>query len=51
VTPDPDPDPDTSASPATCSSLELGDWVEHWIGGKVCVRLDWWSRDWWSGDW
>jgi hypothetical protein len=51
VTPDPDPDPDTSASPATCSSLELGDWVENWIGGKVCVRLDWWSRDWWSGDW
>ncbi|MET8135334.1 glycosyl hydrolase [Streptomyces sp. NPDC005251] len=51
ATPDLDLDPDTSASPDTCSSLDLGDWVESWIGGKVCVRLDWWSRDWWSGDW
>ncbi|MFJ4814346.1 glycoside hydrolase family 26 protein [Streptomyces sp. NPDC088801] len=30
--------------PANCSPLSLGDWVEYWIGGKLCLRLDWWSR-------
>ncbi|MBN0046403.1 hypothetical protein JS756_20305 [Streptomyces actuosus] len=30
--------------PATCSPLELGDWVEYWLGGKPCIRFDWWSR-------
>ncbi|MET8807379.1 glycosyl hydrolase [Streptomyces sp. NPDC004546] len=30
--------------PANCSPLELGDWVEYWLGGKLCIRLDWWSR-------
>jgi hypothetical protein len=39
-TPEPAPTP-----PAHCSPLDLGDWVEYWIGGKVCVRLDWWSRN------
>ncbi|WP_189788522.1 glycoside hydrolase family 26 protein [Streptomyces capitiformicae] len=29
-----------------CSPLALGDWVEYWLGGKVCVRFDWWSRLW-----
>ncbi|MFJ4271710.1 glycoside hydrolase family 26 protein [Streptomyces coelicoflavus] len=32
-------------SPADCSPLELGDWVEHWLGGKLCLRLDWYSRE------
>ncbi|MCX5003953.1 glycosyl hydrolase [Streptomyces sp. NBC_00638] len=49
-TPTPTPTPEPTPNP-TCSSLDLGDWVEYWIGGKVCVDLDWWSRDWWSGDW
>ncbi|WP_405697784.1 glycosyl hydrolase [Streptomyces coelicoflavus] len=30
---------------ADCSPLELGDWVEHWLGGKLCLRLDWYSRE------
>ncbi|WP_121708882.1 glycosyl hydrolase [Streptomyces sp. E5N91] len=31
--------------PAGCSPLELGDWVEYWLGGKLCMRLDWYARD------
>ena len=27
-----------------CSPLDLGDWVEYWLHGKLCVRFDWWSR-------
>jgi hypothetical protein len=27
-----------------CSPLNLGDWVEHWLGGRFCIRFDWWSR-------
>ncbi|MFE4663981.1 glycoside hydrolase family 26 protein [Streptomyces sp. NPDC056716] len=42
-TPQPTPQP-TPVDPPRCSPLELGDWVEHWLGGKLCVRLDWWSR-------
>ncbi|MFG3657420.1 glycoside hydrolase family 26 protein [Streptomyces sp. NPDC047706] len=30
--------------PASCSPLHLGDWVEQWLGGRLCMRLDWWSR-------
>ncbi|MDH6609798.1 hypothetical protein M2164_005433 [Streptomyces sp. SAI-208] len=30
--------------PANCSPLQLGDWVEYWLGGKLCLRFDWWSR-------
>ncbi|MFB9466200.1 glycoside hydrolase family 26 protein [Streptomyces cinereospinus] len=33
-----------AAAPDPCSPVELGDWVEHWLGGKPCVRLDGWSR-------
>ncbi|MGK9459295.1 glycoside hydrolase family 26 protein [Streptomyces sp. G6] len=29
---------------ADCSPLNLGDWVEYWLGGKLCMRLDWYSR-------
>ncbi|MEU3858344.1 glycosyl hydrolase [Streptomyces sp. NPDC028722] len=42
-TPVPRPTPTTEPT-AGCSPLELGDWVEHWLGGKLCVRSDWWSR-------
>ncbi|MER8219943.1 glycosyl hydrolase [Streptomyces sp. NPDC094143] len=27
-----------------CWPLNLGDWVEYWHGGRLCVRLDRWSR-------
>ncbi|WP_030418205.1 glycoside hydrolase family 26 protein [Streptomyces sp. NRRL F-5065] len=37
--------PEPARPPAGCSPLELGDWVEHWLGGRLCLRLDWWSRD------
>lgn len=30
--------------PPNCSPLNLGDWVEHWLGGKLCMRLDWYKR-------
>ncbi|MFH9570190.1 glycoside hydrolase family 26 protein [Streptomyces sp. NPDC017454] len=37
--------PATATEPsADCSPLELGDWVEYWLGGKLCMRLDWFSR-------
>ncbi|MFJ8191524.1 glycoside hydrolase family 26 protein [Streptomyces sp. NPDC096094] len=37
--------PPTAPEPsADCSPLELGDWVEYWLGGKLCMRLDWYSR-------
>ncbi|MFF4903548.1 glycoside hydrolase family 26 protein [Streptomyces sp. NPDC001260] len=41
--PTPVPTP-TSTQPANCSPVELGDWVEYWLGGKLCLRFDWWSR-------
>ncbi|WP_369259471.1 glycosyl hydrolase [Streptomyces sp. R35] len=51
TTPDPTPDPTpvptvppTPVHPPNCSPLDLGDWVEYWLGGKLCLRLDWWSR-------
>ncbi|MCH0564916.1 glycoside hydrolase family 26 protein [Streptomyces sp. MUM 2J] len=56
TTPDIPTTPDTPATPAEptppaipgqpahCSPLELGDWVEYWLGGKLCIRFDWWSR-------
>ncbi|MGN5378750.1 glycoside hydrolase family 26 protein [Streptomyces lasalocidi] len=31
--------------PDGCSPVDLGEWVEHWLGGKLCVRFDWWSGD------
>ncbi|MEU5144721.1 glycosyl hydrolase [Streptomyces sp. NPDC021139] len=36
--------PATPEAPADCSPLELGDWVEYWLGGKLCMRLDWYAR-------
>ncbi|MGW4914214.1 glycoside hydrolase family 26 protein [Streptomyces sp. NPDC004270] len=42
-TPTPTPTPGT-APPAGCAPMDLGDWIEYWLGGKLCVRLDWWSR-------
>lgn len=43
----PQPAPSTTTPPvvpAGCTRLDLGQWVEYWIGGRLCLRLDWWSR-------
>jgi hypothetical protein len=47
-TPVPQPVPTpvpTPVHPPDCSPVELGDWAEYWLGGKLCLRLDWWSRN------
>ncbi|MFP3989204.1 glycosyl hydrolase [Streptomyces sp. E11-3] len=41
---DPTPEPSQPVRPPRCSYLDLGDWVEYWIGGKLCIRFDWWER-------
>ncbi|WP_199272707.1 glycoside hydrolase family 26 protein [Streptomyces broussonetiae] len=41
---EPLPKPTAHKAPATCSPVDLGDWFEYWLGGKLCVRFDWWSR-------
>ncbi|WDV51825.1 glycosyl hydrolase [Streptomyces coeruleorubidus] len=43
LTPQPAPVPPPSPN---CSPLGLGDWIESWLGGRVCIRSDWWSRIW-----
>ncbi|TQE37381.1 glycoside hydrolase family 26 protein [Streptomyces ipomoeae] len=43
------PLPMSESSPVprrNCSPMNLGDWVEHWLGGRLCVRFDWWSSLW-----
>jgi hypothetical protein len=32
-------------SPPDCSPVDLGDWVEYWLGGKLCLRFDWLARN------
>lgn len=47
ATPSPVPTPTPTPAPghpAGCSPINLGDWVEYWLGGKLCVKFDWWSR-------
>ncbi|MEU9306033.1 glycosyl hydrolase [Streptomyces sp. NPDC048256] len=45
-TPSTDPTTEPPVEPtANCTPMDLGDWVEYWIGGKLCFRLDWWSDD------
>ncbi|MFJ3665264.1 glycosyl hydrolase [Streptomyces sp. NPDC090106] len=41
--PTPEPTP-TPTHPQNCTPMNLGDWVEYWIGGKLCMRFDWWER-------
>ncbi|MGC0377207.1 glycoside hydrolase family 26 protein [Streptomyces sp. SAI-229] len=46
-TPAPAPAPTTPEPPLppeNCSPLDLGQWVEYWLGGRLCLRFDWWSR-------
>ncbi|BFO21650.1 hypothetical protein SHKM778_80380 [Streptomyces sp. KM77-8] len=42
--PVPRPTPETPSPPENCSLLDLGRWVEYWLGGKLCLRFDWWPR-------
>ncbi|MEU2559720.1 glycosyl hydrolase [Streptomyces longispororuber] len=44
------PRPSQPSQPAKCAPLELGDWVEYWLGGKLCLRFDWWREDGGTGD-
>ncbi|WP_314415925.1 glycoside hydrolase family 26 protein [Streptomyces kroppenstedtii] len=41
----PKPTDPTPERPSNCSPVALGDWVEYWLGGKLCLRFDWWSRN------
>ncbi|WP_225645137.1 glycoside hydrolase family 26 protein [Streptomyces werraensis] len=43
-TPAPAEPPAGPELPDHCMPLDLGRWVEHWLGGRLCLRLDWWSR-------
>ncbi|MFS8197240.1 glycoside hydrolase family 26 protein [Streptomyces sp. CWNU-52B] len=42
--PGPEPVDPAPAHPPNCSPVALGDWVEFWLGGRLCLRFDWWSR-------
>jgi hypothetical protein len=37
--------PPTTVPAPDCSPVQLGDWVEYWLGGRLCLRFDWWSRN------
>ncbi|MFE3827858.1 glycoside hydrolase family 26 protein [Streptomyces sp. NPDC059092] len=39
---EPTPAP-TPERPRGCRPLNLGSWLESWLGGKICIRLDWWA--------
>ncbi|MFE2937539.1 glycoside hydrolase family 26 protein [Streptomyces sp. NPDC059255] len=48
-TPAPTPTPTlpttpTPERPQGCRPLNLGTWLENWLGGRICIRLDWWRR-------
>ncbi|MFI5757578.1 glycoside hydrolase family 26 protein [Streptomyces sp. NPDC051569] len=49
-TPDPDTTPDPEATPPVptpepdCRPLDLGSWIESWLGRKVCLPSPWWEH-------
>jgi hypothetical protein len=44
-TPPAEPTPTPAGTrPPDCMPLNLGDWVRYWLGGTLCLRLDWWER-------
>ncbi|MEU2423250.1 glycosyl hydrolase [Streptomyces sp. NPDC007851] len=46
VTPTPVPTPTpTPVSSPDCTPMDLGDWVEYWLGGELCLDVDWWSSE------
>ncbi|MGW2639283.1 glycoside hydrolase family 26 protein [Streptomyces sp. NPDC001348] len=40
-TPTPKPTPTAPPPPPDCSAVDLGDWVEDWLGGRLCVNFHW----------
>ncbi|MEV7194001.1 glycosyl hydrolase [Streptomyces sp. NPDC093510] len=40
-----DEPPTEPGKPSDCSAVGFGDWIEHWLGGKVCLRFDWWKDE------
>ncbi|MFJ4921197.1 glycoside hydrolase family 26 protein [Streptomyces sp. NPDC088725] len=40
----PAPQPPSPGHPRGCDLLDLGSWINSWLGGKVCVRTDWSGR-------
>ncbi|MGV9287632.1 glycoside hydrolase family 26 protein [Streptomyces sp. NPDC003719] len=36
-------EPAVPRPPEGCSPLDLGSWVEYWLGGRLCLRFEWWS--------
>ncbi|MEU8689637.1 glycosyl hydrolase [Streptomyces sp. NPDC048665] len=37
--------PEAATGPlGDCSPVDLGNWIEYWLGGRLCIRFDWWSR-------
>ncbi|MBA2806279.1 hypothetical protein E0500_002080 [Streptomyces sp. KM273126] len=44
VAPTPPVDP-TPVRPPHCTPVDLGDWVEDWLGEALCLRFGWWPRD------
>ncbi|MER6015721.1 glycoside hydrolase family 26 protein [Streptomyces bluensis] len=35
----------TPVRPPHCTPVDLGDWLENWLGDKLCLRAGWWPRD------
>ncbi|MEU6677446.1 glycosyl hydrolase [Streptomyces sp. NPDC046925] len=38
---EPAPEPTAPETPPNCSPLNLGEWAEKWLGGKLCMSVDW----------
>ncbi|GAB7108508.1 glycosyl hydrolase [Streptomyces phaeofaciens JCM 4814] len=38
------PPPTEPTTPPDCTPMDLGAWIEHWLGGRLCVPVDRWSR-------
>ncbi|MFD7277008.1 glycoside hydrolase family 26 protein [Streptomyces sp. NPDC059862] len=41
-TPEPTPPPTPPAPEEECTPVDLGSWLEEALGGKLCLRFDWW---------
>ncbi|MFB6980004.1 glycosyl hydrolase [Streptomyces scopuliridis] len=43
--PTPPTPPQPPQPPRNCTPLDLGPWVEKWLGGKICIRVNWKQRE------
>lgn len=41
----PNPVNPTPVNPPECTPLNLGDWIEDWLGETLCLPLGWWQGD------